>query len=501
MKNTIMKRFKTYHIVGILLLVLYGCATEPKEWIKKSDELVISDYIIANEQYSEFGKLVESAKLNSLLSIRGPYTLFLPDNDAMAKYYQEKNTSFDQLSLEERKKLVYNHLILTEIKSSDFGLGAIRDTNAIGDYLVTEFQEADVVINKSSKIIDRDIKTANGYVHQIEKVLDLVTIDVYNKLKEDPQYSLFVQGLDVTGIKDTLQKITSVYGIKNGKEQYMRTRYTILAVPNQVFSDSLGITNIDQLIAHFTDRRDNLTSKDNPFYRYMEYHCLGGTYYLSDFELGTTLFPILSSDNNVSVTIDNDYKLNLDKKTSRYTGFDVENSNVPSKNGAIHKINDVLPVAQPTPTTITFDTTNYPEVKQGDFYGKYYMKWHDGQNTFSKVKWKGDFLQYYYKNHDAPTQLNFDCWNMYGFFEIEITTPKIMKGTYNLSGYVWTGYIDFEVYVDGVKTATVLKTDPDRAPWNSTPITWTETREHKIKLVNLSWGTLFWDTVIFTPAK
>jgi len=500
MKNTRIYKNTGYCTALLLLMVLFGCVQEPVLWTKGSKEQVISDYIAANDQYSEFGKLLESAGLNPLLSVRGPYTLFLPDNEAMATYYQEKNTSFDQLSLDERKKLVYNHLIaLSEIQSSDFGLGALRDTNAIGDFLVTEFQGSDIIINKSSKIIKRDIRTANGYIHQIDKVLDLITVNIYDKLKEDPQYSLFTKGLEITGLKDTLQLITSVYGQKNNKDLYMRTRYTIFAVPDQIYKDSLGITTIDQLVAHFTNRADSITFKANPFYRYMEYHCLGGTYFLSDFKAGTNLYPILSSDNNVSITIEDDYKLNMDKNTKLYTGFDVPNSNVPAKNAAIHKINNILPVIQPEPTLFIFDTTDYPEIKQGDFYGKYYMKWFDGENTFPKVKWKGDYLQYYYKNHDAPTQLNFDCWNMNGFWEIEITTPKVMKGKYTLSGYVWANNIDFEVYVDGVKSATVPRSGPDRAPWGE--FTWTRTEEHKIKLVNLSWGILFWDTVIFTPVK
>jgi uncharacterized surface protein with fasciclin (FAS1) repeats len=492
LKNT------AYGGVVILFMILFGCSPKPIEWVPSSQQQVITDYVAANaDQYSEFGKLLEAANLNSLLSVRGPFTLFLPTNEAMTNYYKEHNTSFEQLNPEDMKRLVYNHLVVNELQSSDFGLGALRDTNAIGDYLVTEFQGSDIIINKECKITKRDIRTANGFIHQIDKVIDLITISVYDKLKADPEFSLFAQGLEVSGLKDTLQAIKSKYGTIKGVDQYMRTRFTILAAPNKVYADSLGITTIDQLIAHFTTRPDSVTYKANPFYRYMEYHCMGGTYYLSDFK--TQLYPILSSDNNISVTISDDYKLNLDKKTQRYTGFDVAQSNIPAKNGAIHILNNILPVIQPEPTLFTFDTTDYPEIKQGDFYGKYYMKWFDGQNTFPKIKWKGDYLQYYYKNHDAPTQVNYDCWNMNGFWEIELTTPKIMKGKYTLSGYVWSGNIDFEVYVDGVKTATVARSGPDRAPWGE--FNWTKTEEHKIKLVNITWGILFWDTVIFTPVK
>lgn len=497
MKNIPLLKKTAYGGILLLLLVFFGCVQEPILWTVDSKEQVITDYVDSHDQYAEFGKLLKGAGLNSLLRVRGPFTLFLPDNEAMNNYYQENNTSFDQLNVEQMKKLVYNHLVLNELQSSDFGLGALRDTNAIGDYLVTEFQGSDVIINKQSKVTKRDIRTANGYIHQVDKVIDLVTINVYDRLKADPAFSLFAQGLELSGLKDTLQKISSVYGQKLGVDQYMRTRFTILAVPDKVYADSLGITTIDQLIAHFTTSRDSIKYKVNPFYRYMEYHCMGGTFYLSDFQ--TKLYPILSSDNNISVVILEDYKLNVDGKTKRYTGFDVAASNIPAKNGAIHVLNNVLPVIQPDPTVFTFDTTDYPEIKQGDFYGKYYMKWSDGQNTFPKIKWKGDYLQYYYKNHDAPVQLNYDCLNMNGFWEIEITTPKVMKGTYTLSGYVWSGNIDFEVYVDGVKSATVPRSGPDRAPWGE--FTWTTTAEHKIKLINITWGILFWDTVIFTPVK
>jgi len=498
MKNIPLLKNTGVGAIIIILLTMFGCVQQPVLFNKNSAQLVITDYIAAHaDQYSEFGKLVDGAKMGPLLSIRGPYTLFLPTNDAMKQYYTDNNTSFEQLQLQDMKNLVYNHLILNEIQTGDMGLGAIRDTNAIGDYLVTEFQGSDIIINKQSKITKRDIPVANGFIHQIDKVIDLVTITVYDQIKANPAYSLFAQGLELSGLKDTLQQIKSVYGIKNGVNQYIRTRYTILAVPDKVYADSLGITSIEQLIAHFTDRPDSVKFKSNAFYRYMEYHCMGGTYYLSDFT--TKLYPILSSDNNISVTIDTDYKLNQNKVTKRYTGFDVANSNIPAKNGAIHSINNILPVIQPEPTIFVFDTCTYPEIKQGDWYGKYYMKWYDGQNTFPKIKWKGDYLEYYYKNHDAPVQIGFDCLNMNGFWEIEITTPKVMKGNYTVSGYIWSTQIDYEVYVDGVKTATMKKTDPDRAPWGD--FVFTKTEEHKIKIINITWGILFWDTVIFTPIK
>jgi len=234
----------------------------------------------------------------------------------------------------------------------------------------------------------------------------------------------------------------------------------------------------------------------------MEYHCMNNTYYLSDMKSG--IYSILSRDNNISLTINDDYKINQDPVTKKYTGFIVPSSNTPAKNGALHVIKDLLPVIDPEPSEIVFETTDYFDLKQGDYYGKYYMKWHDGQNTFAKIKFQGDYLLYYFKLNTGRTPiLNNDCLSMLGFWWIEITTPKIMKGHYKAGGNIWTGGDDlpiFDVYIDGKKYVNL------NARISSTKIefgevTWTKTEEHKVKLICTGWGTLFWDSVIFTPIK
>jgi uncharacterized surface protein with fasciclin (FAS1) repeats len=489
---SISQRLNKYKLVIPFLLIaslLFSfCKEEPSLWSPKSEEQVASDYIKSIPEYSEFAKLIEITGLEPLLGIRGPYTIMLPNNDAMFAYYKEKGKSalsdFDDQFL---ASLIRNHIITSEISTGDFGLGALRDTSALGDYIVTEFQGSDIILNKYSKVINRDIRLANGYAHVIDKVLDPITKDVYTVLSEDPSYKILTEGLKLTGLNDTLELISFPYGKRTA-----RTRFTILAVPDSVYNAN-DIYNVDDLIKWTGANPDSLTYLENPFYRYIEYHCLDGTHYLSD--LNTGLYPILSHDNNVSMTIDNDYKINLFPKTQKYTGFNIQASNVPSKNGAIHSINDLLPVIQPTPVKLVFETTDYFEVKQGDYYQNGYMNWVDGQNTFQNIKWEGDFLQYY--NRETPYEINQDCFKISGFFWIEITTPKVMKGTYRVSVGIRPGYLDLDHYVDGVRAGSSKDGDskiPDLGVY-----TWTETKVHKIKLVSMSWGGLFWDTIIFTP--
>jgi len=267
-------------------------------------------------------------------------------------------------------------------------------------------------------------------------------------------------------------------------------------VPDTIYQ-RYGINTVDGLIKWCGAEPSNLTSLNNPFYRYIEYHCMGGTHYLNILKTNS-LYPILSSDNNISVIVSNDYQLNTDKvDKTKYTSFIVPESNIPAKNGTIHTINDLLPVVEPEPTIFVFDVCSYFDIMQGDWYGKYYHRWYDGENDLAKVKWEGDYLQYYYKNHDSPStsDINMDELQMFGFWWLEITTPKIMKGHYKFTADIWNG--NFDVYVDGVRTAVVVGMVPQVTPLGE--FIWTKTEEHKIKLVATTPMTLFWDSVIFTP--
>ncbi len=496
MKKTI-RHFLTFFLCFFLLsFIINSCKDETVLWETQTTSQLIAEYINTNPQYSEFEKILESVDLISLMSVRGPYTLFLPNDSVMQEYYASKGvSSFEELSPEFLKKLAFNHLIPKEIKTDDIGRGALRDTNALGDYLVTEFLLSDIILNKESKIVKRNIPCANGVIHLIDKVIEPVTIDVYEMVASNPDYSLFTEGLKRTGLKDTLQIISFPFGTR-----LARTRFTVLAVPDTTFN-RYGITDIDQLIAYFTDAPDSVTFIENGFYRYMEYHCLGGTFFLNYLE--TKAYPILSYDNYISITIDvDDYKLNYDKKTKKYTGFILDQSNMPAKNGTVHAIMDLLPVFQPEPMIVTWETTDHFDLKQGDYYDKYYMRWSDGQNTFKNIKWGGDYMLYYYKPGTASWNLHGDCLSMSGWWWIELTSPKIMKGKYRVSGNIWSGgdKSNYSISIDGVTTAFVLNSDPAiTTSWGI--FEWDKTETHTIRATAKSSGLVFWDTVVFTPVN
>lgn len=501
-----MKPFTFYNLKEIkpiltgLAFLLTGCQPDVQYLDKKPAEMVISQYIESNPDFSEFNAILEASGLKSGLSIRGPYTLFLPDNEAMYVYYKLKNVnSSADFSDTLKDQIIRNHIIAFEIPTDEMGLGALSQKNALGDYLVSEFDGSDIIISKYSKIIKRNIHTANGFIHVVNRVLDPVTKDIFSVVASDPSYKIFTEGLELTGIKDTLQIISFPFG-----KTVARTRFTVLAVADTIYH-RYGIFNVGDLIQWCGSQTDSLTCLNNPFYRYIEYHCLNGSYYLSD--LNTGLYPVISVDNNIMFTIDTDYKINFDKKTKKYTGFNIQASNTPAKNGALHSVNDIMPVTEPEPVTVIFETTDFFDLKQGDYYGKYYWRFFDGENTFAKIHWEGDFLLYFYSEL-YPELKNLDCLKMGGWWTISVTFPKVIKGKYKISIFQpdWSVLTNSVVYIDGVLSPYVYVGFKGGYGFSGGlqkigEVNFPTTAEHTITLRNIASGELFWDYVVFEPIK
>ncbi len=490
---------KSLWILGVLLaMTMTNCLEkDPQIWEPDDISLQIAEYIDLNqEQFSEFYDMILRTDFVHLLKARGPYTLFLPTNDAMKSYYAEKGgTSLDDLTLEQMDKLVRTHLFAYLIPTATIGLGSLPDTNALGDFISTEFSGSDIVIAKRCTIIKRDILNANGYVHVLDKVIDPVTRTVTEVIASDPKYSIFVGGLVKTGLDETLKIISGPYG-----NTEVRIWYTLFAVPDVVYKAN-NINTVEDLIAAYDDGEGAINDPGNGFYKYMEYHALDGVYYLSAFRTG--VYPVISRENQVSLRVDTAYLINYDPQDSSYVRFIHVDGNVSCKNGVIHAVNDLMPAIDPIPQQLNISVTHFPDLQSEDCYLNYIKNFMDGENDFAKIKWQGDYMQYYYKGDQGYWE--HDCLSMsQGFWWLEITIPKTTKGKYAVSGYFKVGEnrADMICYIDDVKTDLIVATRFDSKSYMTIPIAevdWTETTEHSFKFVTLVPGIVYLDRLIFDP--
>ena len=502
MKNRKILKFRTGLIFfGLLSLLLVQCKEEPEVWKPEQDQLQIMEYIEGDSVsvYSDFVAMAKKVGMDAILSTRGPFTLFLADNDAFQAYYESKGkSSYMDFTDEEITKILRNNVVAAEIKTSDIGLGALSEKNALGDYLVSEFRGSEIIINKYSRIVDRDIEVANGIIHRVDKVIDPVTEGTYETIKQLSEFSIFAQGLEAAGLKDTLDINEIPYG-----KTFARVRYTILAVPDSVYIAN-GINSVQDLIAHYDNGVGNINQTDNGFYEYMVYHCLERTNYLSDIEDG--IYWVISRNNYVEFSVGAEFSVNPDD--SIFTTFIDKYSNIPTKNGVIHGIDQLLPVQPPVAKEFKWDTTSFPEFEEQEWYGvgETVRNFYDGEEGFAKLKFQADYLQYWCK-FQGTGFINEDCLIMpEGYWTLEVTIPRVTRGKYEVYGYFKKGLnrANLIFYFDGVKIDNVVETNGSDGPYVDAyicDVDWTTTQEHVVKLVTVYPGIILWDRLTFKPKE
>ena len=142
MKNKKILKFRTGLIfLGLFSILLVQCKQEPDVWKPEQDELQIMEYIKGDSAnvYSDFLAMAQKVGMDAILSTRGPFTLFLPDDDAFQAYFESKGkSSYTDFTDEEITHILRNHVVAAEIKTSDIGLGALSEKNALGDYLISD---------------------------------------------------------------------------------------------------------------------------------------------------------------------------------------------------------------------------------------------------------------------------------------------------------------------------------------------------------------------------
>src|SRR3989339_543470 len=459
MKNLSLKKKESFSTFFFILFIflgigLIGCNDEPQLRDRGNEELVITEYIIREKDlFSEFNGVLEKTGIDNILRLRGPYTLMAPTNDAMFAYYTSKGvSSYNEIETEELKNFVLNHIFKGSIGTGAIGLGALPFKNGLNDYIASDLQETEIILNKKAKIIKRDIEVSNGFIHHIDKVLEPFDDDdhIFAVLSALEGYTIFTEGLVRAGISDTLNDISFPYGNTTAK-----VNFTLLAVPDTLYQRE-GINSINDLIDRYGTEGE-LSDTSNGFYK--------------------------DTDGN-------------------YSAFYYEQSNIPAKNGVIHTINNLFPNVEMAPVQITFQTTEFFDLQQGDYYLDHYARFYDGENTFEGIKWDAEYLMYYFKYEPL---MDHDALSLMGHFWIEITTPKIRKGTYNLSTFMfWGGGNAYTAwYVDGEYLGDL---DPGLGIWGDLThpvvvgeVTFTETKSHTIRLQTLIPGGMWWDFIRFEP--
>ena len=219
-----MKRYRLNN--KMLIVLMTGCLTfnaciSDRVADFEKDGVNITTYLENNEwhDYSEFLKWMAAVGVDGMLNARGNYSCFIPTNEAVMKFYADKETTFEQMTQEEIETFVYTHIIRLESPTSDpieskyFPNGTIGYPNMEGRFLQITFNEAgDMYVNQKAKILLPDqgrnspYFIRNGVVHTIDNVIEPVRSNIAGLIENHTdRFSLFISALQFTGLIDSLE--------------------------------------------------------------------------------------------------------------------------------------------------------------------------------------------------------------------------------------------------------------------------------------------------------
>jgi len=259
------------------------------------------------ESYSEFTHILDTTGVMGLLNAYGDYTCFLPDNEAMIRFYQsEGKNNLSDFSVDALQKIAFDHIIKNfVITTDDFVEGFLTKQTMSGRYVDVGISsdESGLVytINTHSEITERDIEVHNGVIHSINEVLSPTDNTLVEAISRDENFSLFFEALVATGLDQEISLIKDesyvpdpeYVAMENANTiyNYARVRvprerkygFTALMESNATYAKN-DIHNLDDLKAYAKNVYDTMypedasitdvTNRKNSLNRFVAYHLI-----------------------------------------------------------------------------------------------------------------------------------------------------------------------------------------------------------------------------------
>jgi uncharacterized surface protein with fasciclin (FAS1) repeats len=152
--------------------------TTPDEGISKPSKKPVTtaptgktivDIAVKDKSLTTLVKALKAAGLVETLSGEGPFTVFAPTNDAFAQLPKGTLTKLLKPENQEQlKKILTYHVVSGSVKSKMLKSGKVDTVE--GSPITVKIKGKKVMINNAN-VTKADIKTSNGVVHKIDRVI------------------------------------------------------------------------------------------------------------------------------------------------------------------------------------------------------------------------------------------------------------------------------------------------------------------------------------------
>lgn len=521
-----MKQNRLMYIILYAGIILFtACEVEKKEsGFFDEDVRSIATFIEANkEEYSRYWQILETTGLYPTLNAYNPhgddYTLFLPTNEAFDRYIMEneKYDSFESL-LEDYEflwLLSRYHLVNIGLLSNEFPYGALPDSTITGDYLTVGIEVSEdsslYMINNTAPVIIKDIETTNGYIHVIGETLEPISYNSYDWLAGKEGYSILSRAFEESGLKDTM----GIYRYTPAG-QLIKNGYTVFAEHDSIFARR-GILSFEDLLEKVHSPGYDLDDPEGGLYQFAAYHLLEGRYFLDAFEGSSNynsyaVYPVAISagiDIRLNTGVDT-FRMEIngaDTTWITHVGLFFQESNVNTKNGPVHFIDEILELYQPPRSQRFFHLREDPLIIEA-FKVKGTYEFVEPE-LFERLWWDGTELLVYENGNAAENQAsNGDYFGLEGNFDFAYTIPKIMPGRYmfNIRAHGrGNNNATIQVWVDGKRMGGNLDLTSggtNNNPWATYSmgiLEFSSYKEHQLEISTLIPGSVRLDWLRFDP--
>jgi uncharacterized surface protein with fasciclin (FAS1) repeats len=302
-----------YSVVGCALLwasILSGCmdSDDVGESYRTFEGEMVASYVSGRQELKEFEKALRMAGAYELLESYGKYTCFVPNDEAMEKWYAAVGKRLEQMDTADVREMVYYQLIdgqanaVDAYMTEDFPEGSFPVQNMLGRYLTASVQSGSGVWgiktgDEYADIVNPNNEMLNGVVHITDRVLEGNNDMLPDFVANNPRYSIFGQALLATGWRDSMMVLedasyeaplsttlpggTEVGSSSTGYYQWPTTKkylYTCFAESDSIMFLREGIRDLDGLRAYAkqvypegADIEDE-TDPRNSLHKFVGYH-------------------------------------------------------------------------------------------------------------------------------------------------------------------------------------------------------------------------------------
>jgi uncharacterized surface protein with fasciclin (FAS1) repeats len=188
------------------------------------------DTVKSTSGHELFVKAVEASGLESQLRSQGPYTVFIPTDEALSRYAQDKGINLNRPQNQQLADILRYHIVPGYLAGTDLYVVPAA-TTLQGDPVSLSVKGGHAYVD-GARVIGSDVSASNGYIYVIDGVLTPGD-GTYAEKAPRPAPQTLLETASKEGSYNTFVKAVKAAGLQ---DKLQSGHYTVFAPTDQAFA-------------------------------------------------------------------------------------------------------------------------------------------------------------------------------------------------------------------------------------------------------------------------